>query len=97
MNTGVAGELERSDCILMSKSGWVTPEHKTPGVNRSRIGLADEPTGTTKRIDTGKQVLGNKRTAKNLKKCDWKSYRSIVPRVGAQEWRKPGRWRTIKP
>ena len=60
VNTGVAGELERSDCILLSKSGWVIPEHKTPGVSRLRIGLVGEPMGNTKQIDTGSQVLGNK-------------------------------------
>ena len=62
----------------------MTPEQKTPGVCKAPIGLADEPRGSTKRIDRGEQVLGNKRIAEDLKKYDWKSYRSIVPRVGVQ-------------
>ena len=60
MSRGVTGELERSDRILLSKSGLVIPEHKTPGVSKLRIGLVGEPMGNTKQIDTGSQVLGNK-------------------------------------
>ena len=57
----------------------MTPEYKTPGVGKSCIGFVDEPTGATKRSDMGKQVSRNKRIAKDLERCEWKSYRSIVP------------------